>query len=443
MTLPSSGTISINDVRVEKGLSGGDYSLQSLSTTGINSSSPSKPDGIAPHQLSEFYSYNHTFSTTTTTTTLSTTTSTTASPIDYGQLWVWGDNYVGQLGLNYIAAEFGESSPIQLGSDSTWKIISSDEITATAIKNDGTLWVWGENTKGQHGQNDTIDRSSPVQVGTGTDWEYVEAAPKATYAIKTNGTLWVWGDNAQGQLGQNDLVIRSSPVQLGTDTDWAQISSDGTCAAAIKTNGTLWTWGANSSVGRDGVLGHNDTVSRSSPVQVGTDTNWSYIEAGGGTIGDIFLGIKTDGTLWSWGNNNYGQLGQNIASTVDRSSPVQIGTGTDWYDVAAGSGYVLATKTNGTLWAWGRNDQGQLGQNDTVYRSSPVQVGTQTNWNYAIAGPYFSGLAIKTNGTLWAWGYNEGGYLAQNDTIDRSSPVQIGADTNWIYITPTMAIKTA
>lgn len=198
----------------------------------------------------------------------------------------------------------------------------------------------------------------------------------------------------------------------------------------------LFSWGQNNL----GQLGHNDTVYRSSPAQVGALSTWSQIATGLAHT----VATKTDGTLWSWGKNTpQGQLGLN--DTVNRSSPVQIGALTTWYQVAAGSNHSLAIKTDGTLWSWGYNSSGPLGLGNTVYRSSPVQVGALTTWYQVAAGITFT-IAIKTDGTLWSWGKNPYGQLGLNDTANRSSPVQVGALTTWSKIAAggyqTFAIKT-
>ena len=194
----------------------------------------------------------------------------------------------------------------------------------------------------------------------------------------------------------------------------------------------LWSWGyngTNSLATTYGQLGLGDTINRSSPVQVGAGTDWNAISGGFHT-----LSVKTAGTLWGWGNNTEGRLG--TRNTTSRSSPVQVGTDTDWAKVSAGSIHSLAIRTTGTLWAWGSNSSQQLGLNDNFYalaRSSPVQIGTDTDWSSVSAGQNNSS-AIKTDGTLWVWGSNAAGQLAAPFLAFHSSPVQIGSNTNWSKI---------
>ena len=189
--------------------------------------------------------------------------------------------------------------------------------------------------------------------------------------------------------------------------------------------GQLWAWGYNSS----GQLGDNTTISKISPVQVDGNT-WVEIAAGAFHS----LARKSDGTLWAWGNNSYGQLGNNtnlIDGTTTRiNSPLQI-AGNTWAEIAAGDFHSLARKNDGTLWAWGRNDFGQLGDNTTIDRSLPMQINGNT-WAKIASGANHS-LAIKNDGTLWAWGQNNYGQLGDNTTISKTSPVQVDGNT-WIEI---------
>ena len=229
--------------------------------------------------------------------------------------------------------------------------------------------------------------------------------------------LYTWGANENGQIGDSTSVSKFSPVQIGTLTDWASVNPGADHTLATKTNGTLWAWGS----GTNGQLGDGTTVAKSSPVQIGTLTDWASVSAGAG--GNHSLAIKTGGTLWAWGLGSSGQLGINQGNV---SSPVFIG---NFANVAI-SGHALAVSANGTLWAWGLGSNGQLGDGTTVSKSSPVQIGTLTDWASVTAGSVHS-LAIKTNGTLWAWGAAGSGQLGDGTIVNKSSPVQIGTLTDW------------
>jgi alpha-tubulin suppressor-like RCC1 family protein len=339
------------------------------------------------------------------------------------ELYSWGFNGAGELGQNDVIRR---SSPTQIGSLTTWEMVSAGGSTGGAVSTNGSLWVWGFNTQGTLGLGDTAFRSSPVQVGALTNWATVSlSAQQFCGAIKTDSTLWVWGDNGYGQLGDITIVDKSSPIQVGSLTNWAVFSAGGRFSAAIKTDGTLWAWGSSD----QGQLGLNDVTRRSSPVQVGALSNWKTVvcsDAGS-------LAIKTAGSLWSWGNNSSGQLG--LGDVLNRSSPVQIGGLTSWATASGVASHAAAVRLDGTLWAWGRNDEGQLGDGTILRRSSPVQVGALTNWLRVSAanGGSFT-LAAKTEGTLWAWGRNNNGQLGDGTVVDRSSPVQIGALTDWYEV---------
>jgi alpha-tubulin suppressor-like RCC1 family protein len=296
------------------------------------------------------------------------------------------------------------------------------------------LYAWGANGSGQLGLGDTTNKSSPVQVGLLTNWSVISSgAGQDMAAVKTDGTLWTCGYNFYGQLGigtSGSGTDKSSPVQVGSSTDWATVSASGYSAGAIKTDGTLWMWG----IGNNGALGLGNTVNYNSPKQVGILTNWLKINCGSYTA---TFAIKTDGTLWAWGQNSNGQLG--LGDTTNRSSPVQVGGLNNWASIAPDDSYIIALKTDGTLWAWGNNGQGQLGFGNVDKYSSPKQVGSMTNWSKISTS--FSSHAIKTDGTMWAWGYNADGRLGLNNLTSYSSPKQVGPLTSWSQIENTLAIK--
>jgi len=245
------------------------------------------------------------------------------------------------------------------------------------------------------------------------------------------GTLWLWGWDGYGVMGQNSpAVSRSSPIQVGSDNNWKMINKRVYLAQAIKSDGTMWTWGLN----EYGQLGNNlngQPGNRSSPIQVGSGTDWSNITFGRADNYQCHA-IKTDGTLWTWGRNNTGGLGQNSLTLY--SSPVQV-PGTNWSKGRLWNNSVYYIKTNGELWVWGQNYGGQLGLGPSVPQntdySSPKQV-PGTSWSQ-VGGA----CAIRTDGTLWVWGHNNYGQLAQNtrtptDTYTMS-PTQVPG-TNWSHV---------
>jgi alpha-tubulin suppressor-like RCC1 family protein len=338
-----------------------------------------------------------------------------------GKLFAWGYNTIGAIGDGTI---INRSSPVQIGAGTNWSNIAGGYSLTISTKTDGTLWTWGQNNSGRLGQNNLVYRSSPVQVGTGTTWSKVAGGYEHNMATKTDGTLWTWGQNNFGQLGDSTGIDRSSPVQVGALTTWLNIAAGFYHSIATKTDGTLWSLGRNGT----GQLGVGDQANRLSPVQVGAGTTWLNIAGGYAAT----IATKTDGTLWSWGGGSYGQLGLNTQGIASwKSSPAQIGAGTTWSKVSSGHSHILATKTDGTLWSWGRNDSGQLGQGNIINRSSPIQVGALTSWSKVMTGQSYS-FATKTDGTLWSiGGYNNNGQTGDGTIVRKSSPVQIGTGTNW------------
>lgn len=295
------------------------------------------------------------------------------------------------------------------------------------IKTDGTLWSAGLGTSGRLGVGDTTTRTSLTQVGSGTDWLSVSCGGFFAAAIKTDGTLWAWGDNLYGQLGQGDYVNSSSPKQVGTGATWARVSCGYTHLLALKTDGTLWACGQ----GFVGALGQGsgDTSDHNTLVQIGVGAEWSWIAAGVYTN----LAIKTDGTLWGWGNNAEGMLG--LGDTTARYEPTQVGAGTTWEFVCAAKENAMAIKADGTLWATGGNSDDKFTAAYPSTSSVFVQVGTDADWAAAAVNETGSGvsIALKTDGTLWACGSN-GFYrmgVGESSAYTASSYEQIGTGSGW------------
>ncbi len=226
---------------------------------------------------------------------------------------------------------------------------------ATFIKDDGTLWSWGKNDEGQLGNNNIFPSLIPVAEDTNTStWKQVSAGNSFTIALKDDGTLWGWGDNTFGQIGDTTFSQRRKPTQESSNaTNWAQVSAGSFHSAMIKTDGTLWSFGNNDF----GQLGNGANVSSASAQQEDSNaTTWVQVSAGYNHT----CAIKTDGTLWCWGGNRFGQLG--INSILNTNIPTQESTNdTSWRSVSVGKEFTLATKTDGTLWAWGYNAYDQLG----------------------------------------------------------------------------------
>jgi len=344
-----------------------------------------------------------------------------------GSLWSWGINNAGLLGINnFIPTE--SRVPVQEYSKSTWVSVSAGGYHTAAIKSDGSLWSWGNNSYGRLGNNSTVNSPVPVQEYSKSTWVSVSAGKFHTAAIKSDGSLWSWGNNSYGLLGNNSTATESPvPVQEYSKSTWVSVSAGGFHTAAIKSDGSLWAWGYNQS----GVLGSNLSIEESRvPVQEYSRSTWVSVAAGNSHT----AAIKSDGSLWSWGSNSDGRLGNN--STVDSPVPVQEYSKSTWVSVSADLYHTAAIKSDGTLWSWGTNSYyGQLGNDSTVASRIPVQEYSTSTWASVSAGNEYT-VAIKSDGSLWAWGRNYYGQLG-NTAISTGNysgsrvPVRESSNSTW------------
>ena len=360
------------------------------------------------------------------------------------EMWAVGKQLQGQFGVNNTT-EY--SSPVQLfGGERIWASTDQQSCPAgdkqfTQRGIDSKLWMIGFGGNGALGLNEAgnpAKYSSPVQLPGSWSDTGTHNGEAWTGWIKDDGSFWVWGTNAYGLYGQNNsnpTSNRSSPVQMAGGMGGKTWDTGGgkqvkmTCTSGnwmtIDSDGGLWGCGDYSygKLGLNSPFGAN--VKLSSPTQIGTDQTWADI----GNTNQGALAIKTNGTLWAWGNNGFGDLGLNQGNPsprYDRSSPTQVGSRTDWHYVAeGGNGGSAAVTTGGELYSWGYNSKGQIGNNQSGYpgtRSSPVLIpGT---WTHVVAGNNFK-AGVKSDGSAWAWGSNHKGFLGQNSRTNYSSPVQI------------------
>ena len=323
---------------------------------------------------------------------------------DMHEVYGWGINSI--LPTQYFSSGNPAVSPIQeVEGFKNW-IKISNTVNGAGIIGDidnqcGDLYWWGKYGGGAIAYSDNgFAAFQPVKVDTGfSDWTDVSIGECVGVALRANGTVWTWGLNNYGQLGINSsgyYTSKSSPVSVvGGFTDWCQVSTSaqGCHVAAVRANGTLWTWGRNCA---DGRLGNNSNYNQSSPVSVvGGFTDWCQVSAGSYHT----AAVRENGTLWTWGRNHQGQLGDE--TVYCRSSPVSVVGGfTDWCQVSVSDWHHnVALRSNGTAWSWGNNNFAQLGDGTKYGQSSPVSVvGGFTDWCQVSAGPFkSSGIRIVSN----------------------------------------------
>lgn len=333
------------------------------------------------------------------------------------RLFTWGAAANGLLGNGTTTPNV--TSPTQIGSDANWQQVSLTAQHALAIKG-GKLYAWGHNGSYQLGDNTTTTRTSPVEISADTDWQSVAASAGYSLAVK-GGKLFTWGSAASGVLGNGTTQPNVRvPTQIGTDTNWLSVQARGSVATGIKTDGTLWVWGSNSNGGT--ARGFTSGTTQV-PTKVGTDTDWLAIR----TLGQTSIAIKTNGKLYSWGSALNGRLG-NGTTSPDVLVATQVGSATDWVTIGSGVDNAAAIKSNGTLWWWGWENQVAF-QNVTT----PTQIGSDSDWSFV--GHFFTHWHfIKTNKTLWARYANSFGQIGDGSTSFRASPVQVGTAADWVMV---------
>lgn len=332
-----------------------------------------------------------------------------------GSLWVWGHGGHGRLGLGPdVTATTNILVPTRITTPNiVWSSVSAGRDFNIAIDNNGSLWAWGFNVRGQLGLGDTTDRYTPIQIMPGTTWKKVSAGFSHTLAISVDGSLWVWGDNTWGELGNGAAGgYIHTPTMVDPYTDWVYVSAENTHSMAIRANGMLYGWGEQFR----GKLGNGqETGYVATPTLIGTDDDWASVSAGFTHT----MAIKKDGSLWGWGDNWFGQLGNGESGNahIINLTPINIGALHKWLSVSTMQNHTIAIRDDGSLWAWGINELGQLGIGGEGGRTLPTPVDADPNtvWLSISTGASPHSIGIQSDGSLWTWGGNGSGQLGNGD----------------------------
>ncbi len=325
-----------------------------------------------------------------------------------GTVWTWGYNRRGQLGDGTYVDKY---SPVKVPGLNNVKKVAAGTMHSLALKYDDTLWAWGYNWYGQLGDGSTDRRkNTPVQVMG--DVSSMSAGLGHTVILKNDGTVWACGDNNSGQLGNGTTTSSLVPVQVSGLTDVIAVSAGWMHNIALKSDGTVWGWGFNSY----GQLGVNDNITRYIPVQmqitdvVSIDANYyqSYVK-------------KSDDIVWGAGYNVQGQLGTAIGSY--HLLPIQIiGSASQ---ISGGRRFGVVIKNDDSVWVWGENDFGIFGDgtSDSLFHPAS-QVPNFTDVSLIGSGGGHN-IAVKNDGTILTWGYNNKGQLGDGTTVDKHVPTEI------------------
>jgi alpha-tubulin suppressor-like RCC1 family protein len=329
-----------------------------------------------------------------------------------GKVWAWGGNNVGQVGDSTAidrAAPVLARGPGDLRMFDDVMSIAANGHHSQALRSDGTVWAWGSNYWGELGDGTWTSRPAPVRVVGLNGVIAIAAGPHHVLAVQNNGTVWSWGYNGRGQLGDGSFgYSRATPVRVHGLNDVTAVAAGEDHSLALKNDGTVWAWGEN----RSGQLGDGTTNGRLTPVQVHGLSEVTAVAAGK----DHSLALRADGTVWAWGAHYWGQLGVEPSERcgdppyVCGRTPAKINGIEEISAISSTFGHNLALKRDGTVWAWGFNSYGQLGDGTRTNRPTPVQVTGVSDATVIAAGGEHS-LALLSDGTARAWGINQFGEL--------------------------------
>ncbi|MEV7004876.1 S8 family serine peptidase [Streptosporangium sp. NPDC051022] len=335
-----------------------------------------------------------------------------------GEVWAWGDNAQGQLGIGNTASK---KVPVKIPGLTNVNAVAAGTGFSVALKSDGTVWAWGDNSQGQLGNGTTTDSLVPVQVAGISTATAVSAGAGHVLAVMSDGTVRAWGDNSKRQLGYGTMdsaLALTVPGLTGVSTAFGSVAAGAAHSVAVLATGTAKAWGDNS----QGQLGDGTLTNRTSPVAVSGLTNVTQVSS----RGEHVLALISGGTVKAWGDNSQGQLGD--GTTTDRKTPVAVSGLTNVSQVAAGSLHSAATTSSltSTTYTWGDNAQGQLGNGTTTDSTSPVALSLTAE---SIAAGTVHNVA-KLSQWFHVWGSNGSGRLGDGTTTSRTSPTQLSGLIN-------------
>jgi len=335
-----------------------------------------------------------------------------------GSLWAWGSNSYGELGNSNTGTD--TATPTQVAG--LYTQVAAGYTHSLGLRADGSLWAWGYNFSGQLGRptNNGVIAANPTPTQVAGTYTQVAAGSDHSLGLRADGSLYAWGDNYSGELGRptNNGVIAANPTPTRVAGTYTQVAAGSAHSLGLRADGSLWAWGDN----YIGELGNSTNTGTYTPNPTPTQVAGTYTQVVAGFAHS--LGLRADGTLTTWGNNQYGQLGTATNSGTPNPNPTPTATGTALVtrSLAMGASFGLAVKGDGTLWAWGDNAYGQLGLAITTARvTRPVQVGTATDWVMVAAGEYHT-LALRADGSLYAWGWNIYGQLGSPTNSGTNAP---------------------
>ena len=340
-----------------------------------------------------------------------------------GKLYAWGDNNVGQLG-NGATSDSNSPVVVNLPAGVSPTAISAGSGHSLAIGNNGKLYAWGDNSYGQLGNGTTSNSATPLVVNlpAGVSPTAIAAGSAHNLVIGSDGKLYVWGDNDNGQLGNGTTTQSTTPlvVNLPAGVSPTIIAAGIIHSMAIGSDGKLYTWGNNNY----GELGNGTTTQSTTPVVVNLPAGVSPTAITGGSAHSMAKG--SDGKLYTWGNNNLGQLGNGTTSSTSTPGIINLPAGVSPTTITAGTNHNMVIGSDGKLYAWGYNDCGQLGNGTLPQSNSPVAVNLPAGvFPTVIAAGTNHTLAIGNDSKLYAWGNNNVGQLGDGTTIESTSPIVI------------------